>query len=117
MELSGKHVTLGSIAGGLTLVFGTLKVFGLGWADVGWLPPASHAEDIAALEQRIAELETDTVTGVKEFRDEWKCDEYAEELIDLLRRQRAGDNSVETEERINQLREKMQDTDCNRFDD
>jgi len=116
MEINARNITLGSIAGGIGLVFGTLKVFGLTWADVGWMPPANHAADIAKLEQRIIELEQDTVTGVKDFRDEWKCDEDAEELIELLKAQRAGDDSVETEERIKALRKRMEDNHCGRFD-
>ncbi len=76
------------------------------WPAVGWETPNQHDADYA-----------ETIGEMKDFRDEWKCDEYDEELLDLLKAQRSGDDSVETEREIEKLRERMAKLECERFDD
>jgi hypothetical protein len=90
---------IGTLAGSVTAVYAA-------WPIIGWTTPSQHQSDI-----------DEAVGGIQEFRDEWKCDEYSEELLDLLKQQRAGDDSVETEERIKRLRDKMKKLDCDRFED
>lgn len=76
------------------------------WNDYGWITPAQHEQDLTAAGD-----------DIREFRDEWKCDEYEEELVELLKRQQAGDDSVELKRLIERIREKMDDIDCSRFED
>ncbi len=78
------------------------------WPAFGWETPIQHDADFLVISGEI-----------KEFRDEWKCDEDQGELYDLLKSQRNGDNSVETEERIQKLRRRMNEehNNCDRFED
>jgi len=92
----GVLVSLGTLAG-------TAKAF---WPTIGWTTPERHVADYQATE-----------AFIKEFRDEWKCDEYDETLHDLLQAQRDGDDSLETERSIEKLRDRMDDLDCQRFED
>ena len=57
-----------------------------------------------------------TGTQLSEFRDEWKCDEYDEELLDLLKEQ-VENNSVELRRMIEKIRKKMDKLECSRFED
>lgn len=72
------------------------------WPKVGWETPEQHKADMQLL---------------REFRDEWKCDEYDEELLELLEDVQAGDDSAETQHRIDRIRKKMEKIDCQRFED
>ena len=72
------------------------------WPKFGWITPNQHNEDMSV---------------ITDFRDEWKCDEWDEELRDLLKQQAAGDTSTDTAEDIRRLREKMNKLNCGRFDD
>lgn len=102
------------------LVVGAISVMGYAsqaleaWPKVGWTTPNSHERDLA-------ELRAETVGEVKAFRDEWKCDEWDEELREKLREQDRladqGTNDPDLDEDIRRLREKMRKLDCNRFDD
>ena len=66
-------------------------------------------------------MRAETVGEIKEFRDEWKCDEWDEELREKLREQDrladAGTNDPDLDEDIRRLREKMRKLDCSRFDE
>lgn len=76
------------------------------WDEFGWTTPSQHDQDML-----------EAVGEVKDFRDEWKCDEYDEELLELKRDQAAGDDSVDTQHTIEQIKEKMRELECSRFDD
>lgn len=76
------------------------------WPKVGWITPNQHQ---AAYEV--------TQEAVKDFRDEWRCDEYEEELLDLRLAQAAGDTSEETKRKIEILLAKIDKLNCHRFDD
>ena len=90
------------VAASLAVIVGANQA----WPIVGWTTPNQHDADIIAF------------TGdVKEFRDEWKCDEYEEELIELLKLQATGDNSIETRRKVERLREKIDKLNCQRFND
>jgi len=93
--------TVGIMAGAGTIA---VSMFTL-WGNIGWTTPNRHDADfLVAIDQ------------VKEFRDEWKCDEYDEELLDLLREQVEND-SVELRRQIEKIKEKMARLDCSRFED
>ncbi len=84
------------------------------WPKVGWKTPTGHAKDIA-------ELRAESVGAVTEFRDEWKCDEYDEELRDLLREQQNRrdvglSENTDLNEDIRRLREKIDKLNCARFE-
>jgi hypothetical protein len=80
------------------------------WSHVGWMTPAAHASDY---EQ--------TIDSIKQFRDEWKCDEYDEELLNLQlersRMQRDDEDTTEIDMLIDKIKRKMESIDCSRFDD
>ena len=76
------------------------------WPHIGWTTPNQHQSDFLASSEII-----------KEFRDEWKCDEYEEELTAALERQEKGDNSIDTKRLIEKIRKKMEELKCSRFDD
>ena len=59
----------------------------------------------------------DVLDAIKESRDEWKCDEYDEELLDLLKEQ-VDNNSVELRREIEKLKKKIEKLSCvERFED
>ena len=76
------------------------------WPVVGWTTPNQHDADFK-----------EAVGAVIDFRDEWKCDEYEEELIDLLKLQATGADSIEVGRKIEKLKEKIVKLDCQRFED
>ena len=98
-----RTVALISAVGGLLAI----GVYGKQlWPVAGWMTPDSHNADIL-----------ETIGEVKEFRDEWKCDEYEEELVELMKQQAAGDSSIETKRKVERLREKIDKLNCERFED
>ena len=76
------------------------------WPQVGWETPNQHAADYAGI-----------VSDISNFRDEWKCDEYEEELLELLKRQATGDTSIETARKVERLKNKIDELNCQRFED
>lgn len=106
-----------SLTGVLSIVGTLVAIWATGiWDHVGWTTPAAHAADIQTVKD-----ERLLVRGeMKEFRDEWKCDEYDEELLDL-RKQLAvvttDAERVNIEHEIEKLKQKMEKLDCSRFED
>ena len=103
----GKLATwIGIAAGAATIV---VAMFTL-WGSIGWTTPNQHNADFLT-----------AVGDVKDFRDEWKCDEYDEELLDarerLIRAEANGEDTVEIEHLIEKIKEKMEKLDCSRFED
>lgn len=95
------------IIGGLIAIGTTGKTF---WHDWGWITPAmAEAEHIAGAE------------AIKEFRDEWKCDEYEEELQELkrqlVRAEPGTDVYADIEHKISRIENKMLKLECSRFED
>jgi hypothetical protein len=87
------------------------------WGSVGWTTPnqalAAHAS-----------LQLENVLGsesLKLFRDEWKCDEYDEELLEareaLIRARDAGQSTVQIEHLIEKIKGAMNRLVCSRFED
>ncbi len=86
------------------------------WPTIGWQTGARHDADMAAMKERLATIEAEFTGAVEKFYENWKCDEWYEELVDLLAAQRNGDDSVETSERIRILRDRIRDHNCERFE-
>lgn len=86
---------------------------------VVWKTQSGHDQDVARLEALIEDALMATAGEVGKFRDEWKCDEYEEELEALLRRQDAGEGTATDGERIRRLRELIgpENLNCARFED
>ena len=87
------------------------------WPQIGWTTPNAHAADVKQMIAARMVSEEAVIDAIKESRDEWKCDEYEEELIDALHEQEDGDNSVELRRIIELIRKKMDKLDCSRFED
>lgn len=106
--MKATHMTITgalAIAGALT----GLYTSGI-WDQVGWQTPAAHAADYQQ-----------TVEQIKDFRDEWKCDEYDEELLKLKlyvqNMKLNGEDTTEIELLIEKIERKMEALECERFDD
>lgn len=116
---------MGSALGGVAAIVAIVTSLGLNpWDALGWTTPSQHSEDVAvisedvaALNAKIEQVQADAVGGVQEFRDEWKCEELEDELVELLKQQRAGDDSVETQREIEKVRARIKKLNCERFDD
>ena len=98
--------TVGIVAS-LIAIGGGAKTF---WHDFGWITPAmAQAEHTAGAE------------AIKEFRDEWKCDEYEEELRAMKRRLSRIDpdseEAADLEFDIERIENKMAKLQCSRFED
>ena len=89
--------------------------FGM-WSRVGWTTPATHKADIDAIIAERVVSEENVIDAIKLSRDEWKCDEYDEELLDLLKEQAVTD-TVELRHKIEKLRDKIDKLNCQRFED
>lgn len=95
-----KMLTIAGSALGILAAAGTTgKIY---WPQFGWETPNQHAADMDLL---------------RDFRDEWRCDEMEEALLELLEAEKAGDDSVETAHKIERIRKKMDEIDCSRFED
>jgi len=108
------------LAWGVGIVVSSLSAISLTialWASVGWTTPAQHKADIDAMIATRMVSEKNVIDAIKESRDEWKCDEYEEELIDALHEQEDGDNSVELRRLIEKIKKKMDTLNCDRFED
>ena len=93
---------LGSVLGVLATAF-------VLWPAIGWTTPNQHGNDFVV-----------AVNEMREFRDEWKCDEYDEELLDLeheLVDAETDEERTEIQHDIDKLKEKMAKIDCSRFED
>ena len=80
------------------------------WSIVGWMTPAQHEEDITHIEDHAQKTER----AILEFQDRWQCDEWTEELDDLLA---LTDQTPLDGERIRRLRARADNKECERFDD
>jgi hypothetical protein len=101
-----QNVKIGVIVGSATAVLTLVVLLMQVWPSIGWTTPNQHANDFVV-----------AVEELKKFRDEWKCDEYDEELEDALDAQNEGDSSTKLRRHIEKLRKKMDDLNCSRFED
>lgn len=79
------------------------------WPIVGWTTPNQHDADYKVTSEQL-----------KDFRDEWKCDEYDEELLELrkkLSEARTTEEHTELTHEIEKLQRKMDSLNCERFED
>ena len=104
-------LTLGGTAAALLV-----SMFAL-WGSVGWTTPNQAAEAHLSLQQgNLLGSES-----LKEFRDEWKCDEYDEELLEareaLIRARSAEQSTVQLEHLIEKIKGAMSRLVWSRFED
>ena len=118
MNLPQGRTLLVSGAATVAAAYGLLTQGPTVWNSVGWTTPAQHVADVGNVELMQDSIEEALAGEIKAFREEWRCDELAESLLELLRQQQAGDNSVETAEEITRIRGLINDKyDCSRFDE
>ena len=115
MALKSAHKwSLGSAVG---LIGSIVAIWATGiWSVVGWTTPNQHNASIVAIHDQ----RTIVAGELKDFRDEWKCDEYDEELLDLreqLLDVTSDHERAAIEHEIEKLKEKMARIDCSRFED
>lgn len=87
------------------------------WSTIGWTTPSWHERDINELRQEFVTASEEADEETREFRKEWRCSEWAEDLEDLYADQRAGDDSQRMRDRIEGLRERMDEAGCDRYED
>lgn len=104
--------SLAAVATTIAIVTGSIAL----WPVVGWQTPNAHANDIVTIEAEHVVSQEEVLDAIKLSRDEWKCDEYDEELLDLLLDQ-VENNSVENRRDIEKIKNKMEKLDCQRFED
>ena len=75
------------------------------WPRIGWYSPRYIDAQIGNTQQ-----------ALQDFKEEWRCSQWDKELSDKLLAQMLGDNSVETAQRIDRLRELIRTNQCARFD-
>lgn len=110
--MSAKNWGIGTVVAVLGLIGAAQAV---DWEPLIPMTRASHAADMAALEASY-KLEMEAVSeGIDKFYANWQCDEWIEELDDLLDKQRV-DDSPQLAERIQRLRDKIDENDCDRFE-
>jgi hypothetical protein len=85
------------------------------WPRIGWTTRMDHDADVEALRAEYVASET----LIKDFHDEWKCDEYDEELLRLRESMLDADGAerISIEHQMERLRDKMAALNCSRFDD
>lgn len=96
---------LGTLAIGVTIISGTIAL----WPVIGWTTPNQHENDFVV-----------AINEIREFRDEWKCDEYDEELLDLKEKldiEKSSAMRVALRHEIKKIEIKMDKIDCSRFED
>jgi len=90
------------------------------WGAVGWTTPAQHQADIDLLVAERIVSEGAIIEVLQKNQDEWKCDEYDEELkaarINLAQAETPR-AKAEIEHLIEKIEEAMADRKCSRFDD
>lgn len=106
-----------TIGGSIALLGGVVTI----WATVPWADvlPTTRAQHLADMETLRAEYEVslqEHEKGVDMFYRNWKCDEWFEELDELLEKKEAGDESLKLEERIQRLRDKIDENNCSEFE-
>ena len=98
--------TLGIVAGLIAIGTGG-KAF---WNDWGWVTPSAAEEA-----HMVAE------SAIKDFRDEWKCDEYEEELQErkreINRLEEGTDEWADLMYEIERIERAMDELRCSRFED
>ena len=122
MNVTKKQMTwVGAVAVGVTVLTFAGKALEL-WPTMGWMSQANHDKDIATIEEKHTVQQEAVLNAVNALsvkmdvgRDEWKCDEWEEELVELLKQQ-AVDHTVQRQVDIDQVREAMSKKDCTRFE-
>jgi len=121
IRVGDNEYSLARIGGGAVAIVATLSALIAYGANitgmlpaVAWKTQAGHEADIADVRAELGDLEIMAqesekaiIGAIGNLRDEWKCDEYKEELDVLLAKVDAGTATAQDEERIRILRQKM----------
>lgn len=89
------------------------------WQTVDWsnIKPMTHAAHVADVDSKLAKFvaaQDTAAKAVEDFRMEWKCDEWREELDELLG---VESPSPRQSQRIIDLRERIDENDCHEYED
>ena len=87
------------------------------WSKVGWETPDSHETDLHVHQDATLSALTAISTKLDVQQDEWKCDEFREELIDLIARSNADPANAEIIADLETLRGSIAERNCGRFKD
>jgi len=90
------------------------------WGAVGWTTPAQHQADIDTLVAQRTASESAIIEVLEKNQDEWKCDEYDEELKAariMLAQAETPRARAEIEHEIEKIVEAMETRECSRFED
>ena len=87
------------------------------WDKVGWKTPAGHTTDMNELRAEFVAAQQAEKSETEQFRNEWRCSEWAQDLEDLYREQAEGDDSQQMRDKISSLREKMDEAGCDEYED
>lgn len=120
IPVSKKSASWAISAAGLATALTTILVF---WGTYGWITRAAYAEDEkkeATAEQMAVLISSlDNIDAkLDRNRDEWKCDEWAEELLDARLELAETDDQaeeIELDQHIEDLKIHRTERDCSRF--
>jgi len=117
-EMTGKQLSwaLGIVATLIAIVSGGFAL----WPSVGWTTPSTHNADITEVQINMVASSEAIIEAISGLRDEWKCDEYDEELLYLeheLADATHVENATEIQHDIDKIKAKMLKLDCSRFED
>jgi len=87
------------------------------WSTLGWYSPNRHAADIVVLRAEFVTATEKSKKETEEFRVEWRCSEWAEDLLELYEQRAAGDDSESLRDKIEDLRDKMNEAGCDKYED
>lgn len=105
--VTGVLTTLAAVAG----LYATVP-----WADVMPYSRAAHDAHIDELRREFVTKSEKAVEAIGNFELRWLCDEWREELTDLLNVP-VDDRSPHENQRIIDLRERIDERDCHQWED
>lgn len=133
ITIGNKEYSLLKVAGAaVAILAGASAVVSYGenistaWPHIAYKTQAAHDADIAEIYEQHANLENmaeaieRALAGeVKQFRDEWLCDELDDELGELLDKVQAGNATERDRQRITRIRARISpdNLNCARFED
>lgn len=84
------------------------------WVAVPWaqIIPVTRAQHDADIE----EVRSESSDAINAFYRNWRCDEWLEELDDLLDKEASGDITPQELERMSRLRDHIDEDDCGEFE-
>ncbi len=108
---------MGSLIATAGLVVTFIANFGSPWDAIGWVTPNSHASDLELIRAEFVTTIESEKTATEEFRTEWRCSRWADDLDELYEELRQYPDSRQIRDRIDSLRERMDENDCDRWEE